>query len=377
MSRETNIATQVTEAVHDELAPTTRFRADGDPRAAEASTVGIVLAGTQSWGECPLQRVVARPLVPIANRPIVHHMLGWLGTTGLERTSICGNSTTRMLRQSIAGRAWGESSSDNMRIDYYHDISPRGPAGCVRDAAYLNPSDTYVVVEGAILPQFDLSDVLAAHRGSGAALTVVASGARFHNLKGEDATVPIGIYVFEVDALRHIAPTGYQDIKEELIPRLYQCGESVLVYRTDAPAPRVDGVDSYLAVSEWSLTDDYRHRGALSDYQPIGDAKIHVEAKVDSTANLVGPVLIGPRAAVRAGATIVGPTTIGPDSVVASGAVVCRSVIWDHVQVRKNAVLDRCIATSHATAPPDSDFRYRVLTQIHPRFARFGRRIVR
>jgi len=45
-------------------------------------------------------------------------------------------------------------------------------------------------------------------------------------IPGVDAQVlPAGVYVFERRALEHVASTGFQDIKENLIPRLHRAGE--------------------------------------------------------------------------------------------------------------------------------------------------------
>lgn len=355
MAQETSIVVPDIEIAAGGPATSRRRRGGKHADRGVGSVTGIVLAGTQSWGECPLQRIVPRPLVPIANRPLIHHVLAWLGGSGVERTSICGNSSTRALRLSFSTGDGRRTVPEHMAFDFYHDIAPRGPAGCVRDAGNLNPSDTYVVVEGAILPRFDLGDVLSAHRRSGAKLTVVASG-------GHDASAPLGIYVFGHDVLKHVPPTGYQDIKESLIPRLYQCGESVLVYRTDAPSPRVSGVDSYLAVNDWALTEGCRDGDGSADYRKCGDGWVHRETSVDATARLVGPVLVGRGSAVQRGVTVVGPTSIGAGVIVRTGAVVCRSALWDGVDVGEGALLDRCVATCGAAAGTRSVFRYRVLS---------------
>ncbi|MEE9293750.1 MAG: NDP-sugar synthase, partial [Phycisphaerae bacterium] len=226
------------------------------PTSQPMTVTSIVLAGTQSWGECPLERVVPRPLAPIINVPLVNHVLSWLGETGITRASICGNSITRLLRNRLGGGGNGNGSGvpQCLKIDYYQDVAPRGPAGCVKDAGSCHRFDACVVVEGTILPTLDLSVVIEAHQRSGASLTVVVYNGKRDRDAGDEVLVPLGIYIFSRRALDYIPVLGYQDIKETLIPRLYQCGESVLTYRTEFPAARVTSVDSYLAVNEWALS---------------------------------------------------------------------------------------------------------------------------
>ncbi len=350
-------------------------RAESQPN--RTTTMGVVLAGTQSWGACPLERILPRALAPIVNYPLLFYVLDWLDQGGIQQVNICGSNNTRTLRQSLSN---GHSSHvpAEMRIDYYHDISPRGPAGCVRDAGSAAEFDQCVVVDGTVLPQINLADVLAAHYRSGAALTVVvsaqnASAAGCANGPTDEHLTPTGVYVFSRRVLKHVPPAGYQDIKEALIPRLYQCGESVLTYRTDAPAPRVTGVDSYLAVNEWAVAHSLERSDRLAGYRTLGEAMVHPTASVESTARLVGPIVVGANSSIAQGVTIVGPTTIGANCRIAKRAVVCRTAIWDGAAVGAGAMVDRCIVTYGADVRDDVPHRYVVLSPAEWRFGGLGR----
>ena len=197
-----------------------------DGAAPELSGVrGIVLAGVHAWNRDVLERVVARPLLPVAARPLIWHVLQWLRGGGVVQASICGNSdTTVLLRRLGDGAAWG------MSLEYYEDIMPRGPAGCARDASAGCGASAFVVVEGTIMPRVDLAGLLGAHEESKAALTVVVggSGQRDGCVAGDGQ--PTGIYVFSPRVLEEVPALGYQDIKEALIPRLYKSGELVATY---------------------------------------------------------------------------------------------------------------------------------------------------
>jgi NDP-sugar pyrophosphorylase family protein len=103
---------------------------------------------------------------------------------------------------------------------------PRGPAGSARDAAVQTDADNFIVAEGTIFPRFDLTTVLRTHAGSKAAATVVvaeATGAPSHN--GEE---PLGVYVLSREALEQVPPSGYQDIKEALLPSLHRLGVRIV-----------------------------------------------------------------------------------------------------------------------------------------------------
>ena len=116
---------------------------------------GIILAGVHSWGHGALERVTCRPLLPIASRPLLTRVAEWLGEAGVKEACVCGNSDTPLLRGCLRG---GENVG--LKLRYYEDEMPRGPAGCVHDAAMLCSEELLVVVEGTIVPRVDLSAVL-------------------------------------------------------------------------------------------------------------------------------------------------------------------------------------------------------------------------
>ena len=78
-----------------------------------------------------------------------------------------------------------------------------------------------VVVEGTVLPELSLRDLFDEHRAAKAAMTVAASA----EPSGDGGLRPAGIYVIERRALEHVPETGFQDVKETLIPRLYRAGD--------------------------------------------------------------------------------------------------------------------------------------------------------
>ena len=118
----------------------------------QTSVQGVVLAGVHAWGNCFLEYAIPRPLIPMVDRPLVAHPLGWLRDGGIPSASICANSDTAFLRRRLGnGCSWGIS------LDYYEDVMPRGPAGCTRDAVIQNGCATLVVVEATTVPQLSLT----------------------------------------------------------------------------------------------------------------------------------------------------------------------------------------------------------------------------
>ena len=291
----------------------------------------VVLAGTHHWSGSSFERLAPRPLVPVALAPLITYPLRWLREAGVGRATICANGTTRDIESEFAdGRRLG------IELSYYKDSTPRGAAGCARDAGLGSDSDTLVVVDGTAVPTVDLTGVLAAHRASGAAMTAV--------IHREDlaAPTPGGVYVVERRVLDQVSDSGFQDIKENLIPKLHRAGERVVAHESDAFCPHVFNAQTYLAVNQWML-----QRLAEED----GSGLVDPSAVVEPGVRLVGPVQVGAGAHIAAGTTVVGPTTIGAGSTIARNALVARSVLWNRCVVGEGAVVHGCVVGNDAVVP--------------------------
>jgi len=301
---------------------------------------GIVLAGVYPGGQSELDQLVPRPLLPVAQQPLITYALRWMKGGGLSRATICANSASRDIRAHLKGSAIA------MRVDYLEDWSPRGAAGCVRDAGIKTDADTFVVADGTSVPVVDLGELLEAHQTAGAAVTVVVGADAAGRLR------PSGVYVFDRRSFDFIPEDGFQDIKEKLIPRLYGAGEHVSTHMARAVAPRVVDTDTYLALNEWAVARVSRDPDPADGFRVSGEAVVHGSAAVDASARLLGPVLLGARVSVHAGATIVGPVSIGPGTTVGRGAVVSRSVVWSGCVVGEGAFVDRCMLADGAAIEP-------------------------
>ncbi len=305
---------------------------------------GIILAGVHRWDDAVLERSVPRPLLPIANRPLIEHILSWLNAGGVRGVSVCANSDTHILRQSL-----GTGTSGRPGVHYYEDHMPRGPAGCAKDVASQRPNDTFVVVDGTILPQaIDLARALDVHNGAGAAMTIVVTAMDGNGFGGSGQLSPTGVYILAGSVLSHVGAEGYQDIKETLIPRLHDAGERAITHQVSGPVPRIRDVDSCLAANGWLVEHLVRRPTTPAGYRRIGDALVHETARVVEGARLIGPMIIGPHSTVEGQATIVGPTAIGAGCTVCSAALVCRSALWDAARVQGGCLVDRCILTYNA-----------------------------
>jgi mannose-1-phosphate guanylyltransferase len=331
-------------------------------RAAQPSHVhGIVLAGVHTWGETLLERICPRPLLPVAGRPLIKHVIDWLSAASIRTAAVCANSDTAILRRNL------ESAADpNRTLDYYEDYMPRGPAGCLRDAALRTNHPVFLVADSSVVTRTDISRMLEAHQESGASVTVAV--ARLSSADNDEMgpAEPLGIYVISRDALEQIPAEGYQDIKERFIPQLRKCGKAVVPHFVeDDSTLRVTGAASYAAACSFVL----RHMscaGCIGNmYMRVGQGWAHRSAVVSSTARLTGPVFIGPGCVIEDGAVLVGPMSLEEDCVIGRDAIVSQSFLWTQCIVGRNAILDQCVVTNESQIEPDLVMRNTIWSRGH------------
>jgi NDP-sugar pyrophosphorylase family protein len=306
----------------------------------------VILAGVHNWGGSRFESLAPRPLLPIALTPLICYSLDWLSQSGIERATVCANSATGQARAVL-----GNGSRYSMALDYACDVTPRGTAGCVRDAADDRAS-TFVVVDATTIPAVDLDAVLETHEVCGAAATVVVHQERFAQDRRWGLLVPGGIVILDRRVLKLIPERGFQDIKEGLIPKLHSLGERVVTHIALGVSPQVLNAGTYLAVNHWMIGRLTERPPASQGFHGRGQVMAHATARIAADARIVGPVLIGPAATIGKGATIVGPAAIGAGCRVERDAVLSRSIAWNGCVVGRQAVVDGCILADGAAALP-------------------------
>lgn len=317
------------------------------PARAGGCVVGVVLAGSTYRGDGAFERLLRVPLLSVAQRPIISYVLGWLAAAGVDDVVICANNSTHRVRAHL-----GDGHALGLRLAYMADAQPRGAAGCVYDVAQRAEATTYVVVEGSLIPQFPLADVLDAHRRVAPAATVVVEVDRRRAAVGSGRPRgPGGVYVIGRRALNEVGATGYQDIKQGLLERLYAHGEPVVGHEVPGVSPRILDYETYSAVSSWLISSAGRRPDLFSGFFRIGDSTQHPSAVVHPRARLIGPVLVGPNTRIEADAVVVGPTTIGAGSIVQAAALVARSFVWERCVIGPGALVDGCLIADDVVVP--------------------------
>ncbi len=299
--------------------------------------MGIVLAGVHVWRDGGLDSLRSLPMLPIANRPLIQYVFEWFKSAGITRIAVCLTQT-----ESAAETSWMIEHDDDLELHLFFDTTPRGPAGCCGDVARVLTATNYIVSEIGLPPDINLAEFLTAHAESDAAVSLLVEESGLNSGSGERTGTPVGVMAFRRAALGLVPPTGYQDIKEVLIPKLRREGHAIQVVPATAAGRRMHGLQSYLAAQE-SVLGSCTREWSADEYQQDRGLRVHRTAELSANVRCEGSVLVGPGCRVMEGCVLVGPAVLGARSFVSERAVIGRTVLWDDCRIGAQSVLWNCV----------------------------------
>jgi NDP-sugar pyrophosphorylase family protein len=293
---------------------------------------------------------------------MIVHVLEWLAGHGVDRVVL-----SLGYRPDAFLRAFPTDSIAGVRLEYAIEPEPLDTAGAIRFAALKGGiADTFLVLNGDVLTDFDASELVEFHRSRESvatiALTPVPDPSAFGVVPTDEEgrvtaflekppagraptnLINAGIYVLETSVLDRIPAGRRVSIERETFPELV--AERIMyalasdAYWVDTGTPQ-----KYLQAQIDILA---RRRPLLVSPQV---PEISPSVWVDPTAQVAGP--LGPRCFVGGEASIlegvvVEDSVVGARSCVGENAVVRRSVLMDGAEVRASAVVEDSIVGLHA-----------------------------
>ncbi len=295
----------------------------------------VILAGCRDFGRCPVATRLPTALWPVLEKPALERLLVYLAKQGIKQATICSNGDSSLLEESI-------HIDKRLDIKFLNEKLPAGTAGCIRDTSGDKSDALILVLPASIVSPPSIDTLISAHRKGQSDLTVMFNP-NYRN--GKSLGEPAGIYVCEGSILEHIPKEGYFDIKEGLIPEMLRLEKTVHAAVLPNHVGNFRNRQQYLYAIANYLENTSKPTMNLklckrTDSQTLWMA---ANAKVDSSAQIYGPVAIMDGACVSDAAVIFGPTIIGREVSIGKNSIVANSVIWDSAQVGANCEVQQCV----------------------------------
>ena len=313
----------------------------------------VVMAGGEGSRLRPLTSSMPKPLVPVAGRPIMEHILLHLRRHQLRDVV----ATVQYMGASIRNY-FGDGSDQGVALSYSVEDSPLGTAGSVM-LARQQLGETFVVISGDSLTDIDLGAAARFHRERKALATIVLKpvpnpleygvvvvdegGAvqRFIEKPSWGEVISdlanTGIYILDPAVFDFFRPGEVTDWSGDVFPKLLKEGEHVFGWIADGYWEDVGSHSAYIKANFDCLEGKVKVQ--LPGDRVAETIWIHPDAEVFRDARIDGPALIGAGAKVRGGSWVNGPAVIGAYTTIDSGVKISNSIVWDHSYVGLNSRL--------------------------------------
>lgn len=313
----------------------------------------MVLAAGLGTRLRPLTYEIAKPMVPVLDRPVMAHILDLLDRHGFERTI----ANLHYFPDSIS-EYFGE------RISYRFEPELLGTAGGVRECREFFGADAFLVISGDALTDVDLTALVARHRQAGGVATLAVKqvadtreyGVVLHDRDGritgfqekpapEEALSDLGncgIYVFDPQIFDYFPERPFVDWAKDVFPTLLAGDVPFHIHEIDqywndvgSLAELRQGTFDALA-GELGLQVDGRE---LAPGVTVADG-----SSIPDDADVEGPVWIGRDVRLGAGVRLMGPVVLGDRASVGAGAQLRETIVFPGTSVESAAILIGAIA---------------------------------
>jgi len=288
----------------------------------------------------PLTLKVPKPMIPVANVPILEFILKHLQSHGIN--DVVANT------HHLADRIHNVYSGENhLGINFKHVYEPElsGTAGGVKKTEFFfDENETFIVVSGDALTDVDIESLYEKHKSSDAIATlalrevpmedvehfgvvVIDKNSRITGFQEKPKTAEAksnlantGIYMFEKRIFDYIPANTFYDFGKQVFPDLLNNEERFFAH----------------------VINDY-----WNDIGTIRQYKLSSFEILENKMKCTGAKAIGENTIIEEGATLSGSNVIGNNCIIKAGAHITNSIIWDNAVIEGNTKINDCIIANN------------------------------
>jgi mannose-1-phosphate guanylyltransferase len=317
----------------------------------------IILVGGEGLRLRPLTCNLPKPMVPVVNRPFLEHMVDHLKKHHIDEIilAIC------YLPDRIQ-RHFGDGSSFEVKLSYAVEQAPLGTGGAVKNSErFLN--DTFLVFNGDIFSDLDLTEMIKFHRAHKAKATIALTPVEdptaygvveldsrnrvkeFIEKPSRDKVtsnmINAGIYILEPDMLELIPAGVHSMLERGLFPGLVKRGIPFYGYRSQAYWLDTGKPSDYLKLNHdllmGKVVSSIPGKAIADDIWAEAGCKIHPSVK------LTGPIVMGRGCIIKQNANISGPTVLGNRSIIGQDCILDEAILWQNVNLGKGVTVKNSV----------------------------------
>ena len=230
----------------------------------------MVLAAGRGTRLAPLTDTTPKPLVPVAGRPFLEHILEFLRAGGIREVVLNLHHLGRRIEEHL-----GDGARFGLRVRYSWENPILDTGGGIKRAEPLLAGEPFLVLNGDSLLELRLAEVAERHRERGAIATMVVrpdpdaeryglveldADDRVRRVSGQPPGAPgplrpfmfPGLHVFEPTIFAWMDAGAAFSVTRVTYPRLLQAGAPVQGFVTSSRWVNIDTLEA-LAAADTAL----------------------------------------------------------------------------------------------------------------------------
>ena len=271
----------------------------------------------------PLSFVRTKAALPVAGLPLITRILKQLHAAGVADAVLNLHHLPHTLTRVV-----GDGSDLGMRVRYSWEMPLLGSAGGPRHALPLLAASTFLVANGDTLTDVDIAALVAAHRRSGALVTMAVTENNEPQKYG-------GVVVARDSAVSGFATRGSPQTSFHFLG--LQVAEAAAFAALDAGTPCASVGAVYPALIG-ARPGSVRAHVCAAEFLDIGTPDDYLRTSLLLARREGGTPQRGAR-------TLVDPT-----------ALIDESILWDDVEVGAGSMLRGCVVADGARVPGDTSW---------------------
>ncbi|WP_264448232.1 sugar phosphate nucleotidyltransferase [Bacillus cereus] len=327
---------------------------------------GVILAGGKGRRLRPLTCNTPKPMLPLLEKPVLEYNIELLRQHGIREIAITVQYMSTAIKQ-----YFGDGSKWGVNLYYFEDSPPLGTAGSIKQAeSFLD--ETFVVISGDALTDFQLSEGIAFHEQKKRMVTMfvkevenpLSFGLVVTNKEQEiiryiekpswnevvSNVVNTGIYIMEPEIFSYIPSMGFFDFSHDVFPLLAN-KNTLFAYLSEDYWLDIGTFDQYRQAQFDLLTKKLKVPIPYTEVLPM--VWMGEGVTIGKGTKIHGPSFIGEGAIIGAGAVIEPYSIIGKNSIVSSYSHLQKSIVFANARIGKYCELLETTIGEHTMVEDD------------------------
>ncbi len=321
----------------------------------------VIMAGGEGSRLRPLTCNRPKPMVPIANKPVMEHIIELLKKYGIKDIAV----TLQYMPEKIKDY-FGDGSEYGVNLKYFTEDVPLGTAGSVKNAEeFLD--ETFIVISGDALTDINLEEALEFHKKNRSIATLVlkkvecpieygvvvtAADGKIRRFLEKPSwgevfsdTVNTGIYVLSPEVLKYFEKGVVFDFSKDLFPILLKKDEPMYGFVTQDYWCDIGDLDAYVGVHTDIL--DKKVNISINAREIRQGVWVSEGTIISKEAVIKPPVLVGKNSVIKDGSVLGQYSVVGADCHIGEGSTTKRSILWNGCILKNNVQLRGSVLCSN------------------------------